>query len=85
MVKTLSSNAGVQVRSLVWELRSYMPHGQKTKAENRSNIVTNSIKTSKMAHIQKKIKCNSNSKIFLMNYLFSISYFFLYLFFPSLN
>ena len=64
VVKTLSSNAGVQVRSLVWELRSYMPHGQKTKAENRSNIVTNSIKSFKMVHIQKNIKCNNNRKIF---------------------
>ena len=38
---------GVQVCSLVRELRSHMPHGQKNKTENRSNSVTNSIKTSK--------------------------------------
>ena len=33
------------------ELRSL---GQETKTENRSNIVTNSIKTLKMVHIKKK-------------------------------
>ena len=38
--------------SLMEELRSHMPHGQKTT----SNIVTNSIKTLKMVHIQKKKK-----------------------------
>ena len=64
MVKTLSSNAGVQVQSLVWKLRSYMPHGQKTKAENRNNIVTNSIKTFKMVHIQKKINAIVIEKYF---------------------
>ena len=31
-----------------------MPLGQKTKAQNRSNTVTNSIKTLKMAHLKKK-------------------------------
>ena len=31
-----------------------MPHRQKTKTENRNNIVTNSIKTSKMVHFKKK-------------------------------
>ena len=31
-----------------------MPWGQKTKTENRSNIVTNSIKTLKMVQIKKK-------------------------------
>ena len=44
---------GVQVRSLVGELGSHMPRDQKTK-HKRSNIVTNSINTLKMAHILKK-------------------------------
>ena len=44
---------GVWVQSLVRELRHHMPHGQK---QNRSNIVTNSIKTFKMSHIKKKKK-----------------------------
>ena len=33
-----------------------MPPGQKTKTYNRSNIVTNSIKTSEMVHIKEKKK-----------------------------
>ena len=49
-------NVGDMVRSLVRELRSHMPRGQKTKTENRSNVVTNSIKTLKMAHIKKILK-----------------------------
>ena len=47
---------GVRVWSLVEELRSYMPQDQKAKRRNRSNIVTNSIKTLKMAYIKKKKK-----------------------------
>ena len=43
----------VQVQSWVGELRSHMPC-QKTKTWIRSSIVTNSIKTLKMAHIKKK-------------------------------
>ena len=31
---------GVQVRSLVRELRSHKPHGQKNKIENRSNPIS---------------------------------------------
>ena len=46
---------GVQVQSLVGELRSHMPQGQKTKTSNRSNIVTNPIKTLKMVHDKKII------------------------------
>ena len=42
-----TSNAGVWVWSLVREIRSHMPQGQKTKTENRKNIVTDSIKTFK--------------------------------------
>ena len=45
---------GEQVQSLVGELRSHMPQGQKTKTQNRSNIVTNLIKTLKMVHVKKK-------------------------------
>ena len=46
---------GVWVWSLVWELSSHMPHDQKTKTQNRSNTVTNSMKTLKMAHIKKSL------------------------------
>ena len=42
----------VGVWPLVREFRAYMPLGQETKTENRSNIVTNSIKTLKMIHIK---------------------------------
>ena len=55
MVKTLPSDAGVQVQSLVRELRSHMPCNQKAKIYNRSNI-TNSIMTIKMVHIKKILK-----------------------------
>ena len=54
VVKTLLSNSGVTVPSLVRKLRSHLPRGQKNKdMKNRSNIVTNSIKTFKMVHIKK--------------------------------
>ena len=42
----------VNVRSLVEELRSFMPCSQKPKTCNRSNIVANPIKTLKMVHIK---------------------------------
>ena len=42
---------GVQVQPLVGELRSHMPFGQKPKHKT-SNIVANSIKSVKMAHIK---------------------------------
>ena len=42
----------VQVQALVGEPRSHMPQGQNTKAENRNNSVTNSIKTLKMVPIK---------------------------------
>jgi len=45
---------GAGVQSLVGELKSHTPLGQKTKTENRSNTVTNSVKTLKMVHNQKK-------------------------------
>ena len=44
----------MQVQSLVKEVISHVPRGQKTKIQNRSTIVTNSIKTfKKMAYIKK--------------------------------
>ena len=43
---------GVRVQPLVGELRSHIPYDPKTKMQNRSNIVTNSIKTLKMVHIK---------------------------------
>ena len=57
MVKTLPSNAG-DVQSLVGELRSHKPHGQrpKHKTEARSSIVTHSRKTLKTFHIKKNLK-----------------------------
>ena len=42
---------GVQVRSMVGELKSHVPCSQIVKWKN---IVTNSIKTFKMIHIKKK-------------------------------
>ena len=56
VVKTSLSNARVKILSLVGELRFHLPHGQKTKTENRSNIVTNSIKTLKYGQHEKKKK-----------------------------
>ena len=46
----------VQVRSLVRELRPHTPPDQKTKTQNRSNIVTDSIQTLATVHIKKEIK-----------------------------
>ena len=60
MVKTLPSSMryvcwGAGVQSLVGELGLHMPLGQKNQnISNRSNIVTNSIKTLEMVHIKKK-------------------------------
>ena len=45
---------GVQVRSLVGKLRSHMPPGQKPRTYNRSDVVTNSIKSLEMVHILEK-------------------------------
>ena len=44
---------GLWVQTLVRELRSYMPCGQKN---HRSKIVTNSIKTFKMVYMKKSLK-----------------------------
>ena len=57
MVKTWTSD-GAGVGSIPGgELRSHMPHSQKTHThknhKNRSDIVTHSIKTLKMVHIKK--------------------------------
>ena len=56
MVWWLGLHLPVQVvwfQPLVGELRSHMPHGQKTKIQHRSNTATNSIKSLKMVHIKK--------------------------------
>ena len=49
---------GVPVPSLVGEIRSHMSPGQKKKkkTQNRSNLVTNSVKTSKLVHIKLSLK-----------------------------
>ena len=47
---------------LVRELRSHMPRGRETKTYNGSNRVTNSMKTLKMAHVQKKSKKKRNTR-----------------------
>ena len=53
---------GVQFQSLVGDLGSHRLHGQKkTKHKNRSNIVTNSIKTKNIPH-QKNIKKKQQTK-----------------------
>ena len=62
VVKTSLSNARVKILSLVGELRFHLPHGQKTKTENRSNIVTNSIKALKYGQHQKKKKKNLENR-----------------------
>ena len=55
VVKTSPSN--MWVRSLVGEIRSHMPPAQKkAKTLNRSNIVTNLIKTFRVVHIKKEKK-----------------------------
>ena len=54
-IKTAASNAGVQVHSLVGEVRSHILHGQKTKTLKKKKQEQYSIKTLRMAHI-KKIK-----------------------------
>ena len=58
MVKTLPSNAGGAGSILGWGAK--IPHALRPKKpkhkKNRSNIVTNSIKTLKMVHIKKYYK-----------------------------
>ena len=55
----------VQVRSLVRELRSHRPRGQKNKTWKRSNIVINSIKTLKIVHIKNRQKKAERKECFL--------------------
>ena len=74
VVKTLLSNVGDIILSLIRHIRSHMPWSQRTKMQNRSNIVTNSIKTLKMVHIKKKSLKKNNFPV--GDYLFSMfSYF----------
>ena len=47
---------GLWVQFLVGDFRFHMPWGQKIKTGNRSNIVTNAIKTLKLVHIRKNLK-----------------------------
>ena len=48
---------GVWIRPLIWGLRSHVPDGQKkNKTKPRNNIVVNSTKTLKTAHIKKSFK-----------------------------
>ena len=54
MVKTSLSNAGCVGSIPGWGGKN--PHALRSKNQNRSNIVANSIKTLKMVHIQKKKK-----------------------------
>ena len=42
----------VQVQSLIGELRSHMPRGQKNQNIKQKRIVKDSIKTLKMVHIK---------------------------------
>ena len=56
VIKPSPSNVGglICVQSLVSELRSYMPLGQKNKTSNWSNIVSNLKKTFKICSTLKK-------------------------------
>lgn len=54
VVKTSASNARGSIPDQ--EARSHMPLGQNSKTWNRSNVVKNSVKTLKMAHIFKNLK-----------------------------
>ena len=69
---------GVWIRSLVGKLRAHRPRGQKTQTQNRSDTVTNSAKTLKMVHIQKRKKSFEKEKVCLLKYLhkytFSVQY-----------
>ena len=52
VVRTLPSSAGGAGSTLVGKLRSHIPCSGKSKTENRTNIITNSIKTFKMVKIK---------------------------------
>jgi hypothetical protein len=62
VVEISPSNPEGLVLILIRELRSHMPRGRETKTCNGSNRVTNSMKTLKMAHIQKKSKKKRNTR-----------------------
>ena len=53
VVKTSPYNAGGTGSIPAGELRSHMPYGQKTKAENRTSIIQLQLKTLKVVHIKK--------------------------------
>ena len=55
MVKSLLSNAEGAGSTPGQEAKILMPLGQKTKTENRSNIVTHLIRTFQTVHVKKKI------------------------------
>ena len=57
----LQAHAGVRVRSLFRELKSYMSRGQNPQSmRNRSDSVTDSIKTLKMVHMKQNLKKNKD-------------------------
>ena len=63
---------GVQVQSLVDELRSHIPHGPKIpNVKNRSNVVTHSIKTLKIVHIKKFLKKKKNTNSLMIKSLWT--------------
>ena len=60
MVETLLPNAGGT--GLIPDQGAGIPHA----SQNRSNIVTNSIKTLKIVHIKKKILKNTTKEVLLL-------------------
>ena len=56
MVKTLSFNAWGACLIPSWQLRSCLSWDQKKNHRNRSNAITNSIKTFKMIHVKSIFK-----------------------------
>ena len=68
MVRASPSNAGSANSIPGWgELRSHMPLGRKTQTQNRSNILTNSIKTLKNGPHQKKKKAQKGRQDVVSN------------------
>ena len=60
LLRLCLSMPGILVQSLVGEVRSNMPHCQKTKTENRNDNVTNSIKTLKKNSSTSKYSLSSS-------------------------
>ena len=58
---------GVPVPSLVGELGSHMSPGQKNETQNRSNLVMNSVKTSKLVHIKLSLKKKKKARVDKLN------------------